>query len=1001
MATARERIALKRQLKAQATQGDAPSTSTSSDDPSASTSSGPSARPAAPNKDIHCTSQQSRFHTETISSRSLEIDIKDVTVSVGPNDLIVSSHLRLKEGKRYGLVGRNGSGKSSLFEALDQKLIPGLPSELRILLLSQVQDSNRATEEATRDKISVLEHVVRGDKERTKALHELEALTKAVESPSVSEMVRIVYEIELSTRRIELVEARSIALRRSGTRGKEAREQEILAEQRVKEAQERVEQVGSVETDPEILAKATEMLLDAQNKVNLLEASTTTARAGSILTGLGFSLEMQQGPYSALSGGWRSRCALATSLLVNCDVLLLDEVSNFLDLEAVIWLERYLINEPRTMVLISHDQEFLNSVVEETIVLRNQNLKYFDGTPAAFELNERKERKKLIGQKEALDRKKEHVSSILDTKLRAQHEADSGMSIFQIEKSIQQGIASAKKTGDENRQRMVKSRQKKLDERFGLEQSAKGTRFKLNRDRVGYHLTNRDDILFEDQESKIRLRLPDPEKLRTLGALIHFDGVEFRHPRQKVPLLEDVTFTVDQGGRCAFVGANGQGKSTLAKLIMGELKPTKGKIERHTSLKIGYFSQHSVEELTLAQKTQGLSLSTGGPMTALSYFLDHFKAKGETVLEQEVRACLGSFGLQGKTASDTPLGQLSGGQLVRLAIALIIYHPPPLLLLDEVTTHVDLATIKALAVALKHYQGGVIVITHDRWFSRVVIEGQTLKQASGVTQDDGVDEEDDDDDEDSSDEEGVITGNTYRVGGGKIKLMEGGMNKYVSLVERKLARKQREAEAAKNKGKPNDVREEGPCVVTGGRRKRARLVPSSSESPTINEGLTKAFTSFSSQPPTVPLSLPLLAPHHPKPTMFRATFLRRASHTKCPVHTDCRPNLHNVAPPIPYLVTEPSPPTTKANLKGHPLPPPRTSISYALPRGDEDVFVRYLRNGNWPHKPNFGALHLKFPRVRSLVTRVVEYNQFDVVQEKVDEETGETIKFTWVRFQFA
>ncbi|SGY73770.1 BQ5605_C005g03317 [Microbotryum silenes-dioicae] len=163
----------------------------------------------------------------------------------------------------------------------------------------------------------------------------------------------------------------------------------------------------------------------------------------------------------------------------------------------------------------------------------------------------------------------------------------------------------------------------------------------------------------------------------------------------------------------------------------------------------------------------------------------------------------------------------------------------------------------------------------------------------------------------------------------------------------------------------------------------------------MDEGLTKAFTPFSSQRPTVPISLPLLAPHHPKPTMFRATFRRLASHTKCPVHTDCRPNLHNVAPPIPYLDTEPSLPTTKVNFKGHPLPPPRTSISYALARGDEDVFVRYLRNGNWPHKPNFGALHLKFPRVRSLVTRVVEYNQFDVVKEKVDEETGETIKFTW------
>jgi len=209
---------------------------------------------------------------------------------------------------------------------------------------------------------------------------------------------------------------------------------------------------------------------------------------------------------------------------------------------------------------------------------------------------------------------------------------------------------------------MVKSRQKKLDERFGAEQSAKGTRFKLNRDMAGYHLTNRAEIVLQEQESSVKLRVPSPEKLRTLGDLIHFDSVQYRFPRAKTPLLDNVTFTVEQGGRIAFVGANGNGKSTLAKLISGELQPTKGKIVRHPLLRIGYFGQHSVEDLTQKQFDED-----GRPITALSSFLAHFEAQGEKVVESDARACLGSFGLQGRIASDTPVSQLSGGQKVRAA----------------------------------------------------------------------------------------------------------------------------------------------------------------------------------------------------------------------------------------------------------------------------------------------------------------------------------------------
>ncbi|KAJ7498543.1 P-loop containing nucleoside triphosphate hydrolase protein [Mycena latifolia] len=720
----------------------------------------PKAKAPATTNLIGATSQQSRFHTETLDT-SLEIDLKGVTISIGENELISSSHLRLKDGIRYGLVGRNGSGKSTLLTAIADKLIPGLSPSIKILLLSQVEDSARATENLKpgEDSTNVLEHVVKGDKQRQAAVEELEALTKAVESTSLRETQRIVYGLRLEKRRYELQEAKKVASRRSGARGKDARLEEIKAEENVKKAEILLEEVDNADIEADIMNQALEMLQDIQVTLELLETSSTEARAATILSGLGFTQEMMEGPYTSLSGGWRSRCSLATSLLVHSDVLLLDEPSNFLDLEAIIWLEGFLSSEPRTLVLISHDQDFLNNVVEETIILRNRKLEYFEGTPAAFEVNERKEKKRLTGAQEVLDKKREH-----------------------IEKSIQQGIASAKKTGDENRQRMVKTRQKKLDERWGAETSAKGTRFKLNRDMAGYFNTNRLEIDKVIAEPRIKINIDSPEKLRTAGDLIHFDAVEYRFPKAKKPFLEDITFTINQGGRCALVGANGQGKSTIAKLIMGTLKPTKGAIVRHPLLKIGYFSQHSVEELS-----GPLTRASGtGPVTALSYFMEYFEAKGETVVEQDARKCLGSFGLQGKIASDAPLSQLSGGQKVRLAIALIVFIPPPLLLLDEVTTHVDFPTIQALASALRTFTGGIIIITHDRWFSRVVIEGESLRHAT-------ADDEDATDDS-SSDEDDVTTppGKTYRVGGGKLKLMERGMAQYVALVERKLARKKRE-----------------------------------------------------------------------------------------------------------------------------------------------------------------------------------------------------------------
>lgn len=244
----------------------------------------------------------------------------------------------------------------------------------------------------------------------------------------------------------------------------------------------------------------------------------------------------------------------------------------------------------------------------------------------------------------------------------------------------------AKAAGDDARMRSVKSREKKLNDRMGLEKSAKGGRFKLNRDLGGYHLTSRAEIVVERAEMELAWKIPPPPEIK-VGTLISLEGVSVGYGGGKKVVLEGVGLTIHPGARLAIVGSvsqdsirtaprrqyiladelqNGQGKSTLAKVITSDLKPTKGNITTHPSLRIGYFSQHIVESLNVAAP-------------ALEHFIDHFENLGETVSEQIARGFLGGLGIQGRTASHVPIGLLSGGQKVRVALALLLYRPPQML----------------------------------------------------------------------------------------------------------------------------------------------------------------------------------------------------------------------------------------------------------------------------------------------------------------------------------
>lgn len=244
----------------------------------------------------------------------------------------------------------------------------------------------------------------------------------------------------------------------------------------------------------------------------------------------------------------------------------------------------------------------------------------------------------------------------------------------------------AKASTDKLLVRQAKMRQKKLDERWGLETSAKGGRFKLNRDLVGYHFSNRAEVEIPQDERPPLVTLPEPPELRFPGPLISAEDVTFRYSKAgKKPtvsspaVLQAINLTVGMGDRIGILGLNGAGKSTLIKLLVGDERPTQGTLTTHPRLKLGYYGQQAVEQL------QNLGRSEP-ELTSLALLTREVEGDLD---EGEIRGMLGSLGLPGRLASDVPIRKLSGGQLVRCELARILWKRPHLLVLDEVTTHLD------------------------------------------------------------------------------------------------------------------------------------------------------------------------------------------------------------------------------------------------------------------------------------------------------------------------
>jgi len=376
---------------------------------------------------------------------------------------------------------------------------------------------------------------------------------------------------------------------------------------------------------------------EIQERLLAIEAHAAPARAASILVGLGFDHAAQQRPLSSFSGGWRMRVALAAALFAEPDLLLLDEPTNHLDLEAALWLGEFLRRYPRTLLLVSHDRQFLDAVCDHILHLAEKKLTLYSGGYDAF-----------------LRARREHLAR-------------------------QQALAAKQEAQRKHLQAFV--------DRF----RAKASKARQAQSRLKM-LARLEPISLAATEASVRFDFPEPPELAP--PLLTLDNVAVGYEPER-PVLRRLDLRLDPDDRIALLGANGNGKSTLAKLIAGRLMPFSGHQTRSSKLRCGFFAQHQIEELD----------PEGTPF-------DHIARLMPKAAPGEVRARAARFGF-GEDKVFVRARNLSGGEKARLNFALITHDAPPLLILDEPTNHLDIEAREALVEALNDFAGAVIIISHD------------------------------------------------------------------------------------------------------------------------------------------------------------------------------------------------------------------------------------------------------------------------------------------------
>lgn len=420
---------------------------------------------------------------------------------------------------------------------------------------------------------------------------------------------------------------------------------------------ERASLLGEAETatDPHRIAEIQTRLAD-------IDAHSAEARAATILAGLGFDQDAQQRPASSFSGGWRMRVALASVLFAQPDLLLLDEPTNYLDLEGTLWLENYLSNYPHTVLLISHDRDLLNRTVSSIAHLEGRKLTLWRGGYDQFE-RQRAERAELLEKtrvKQEAARK--HMQSFVD---RFRYKA--------------------------SKARQAQSRLKALEKLQPVESMLDG--------------------------SVTPFRFPEPDKTVASPIIALEKGAVGYAPGK--PVLSNMTLRIDADDRIALMGANGNGKSTFAKLLSDRLKLETGRITVAPGLKVAMFAQHQLDDLRPEENAY-----------------EHVRRLMPAAPEAKVRARVAQFGLATEKMS-TPAKDLSGGEKARLLMGLAVFEGPNLFILDEPTNHLDIDSRAALIQALNEFPGAVILISHDRHLIEATADRLWLVKDGAVAPFDG------------------------------------------------------------------------------------------------------------------------------------------------------------------------------------------------------------------------------------------------------------------------
>jgi ATP-binding cassette subfamily F protein 3 len=388
------------------------------------------------------------------------------------------------------------------------------------------------------------------------------------------------------------------------------------------------------------IARDPHRIAEIQTRLADIGAHGAPARAGAILSGLGFSATDQARACAEFSGGWRMRVALAATLFAEPDLLLLDEPTNYLDLEGTLWLQQHLARYPHTLIVISHDRDLLDHSVAQILSLEDCKLGLYRGGYSAFE--------RARAERQTLDQK-------LVRKQEAQR------------KHLQAFV-------DRFRAKATKARQAQ-------------SRLKM--------LAKLEPIATLVSEEVRPIVIPPPHRPLS-PPIVAVDDVAVGYEPDR-PVLRRLTLRIDDDDRIALIGANGNGKSTLVKLLAGRLAPLEGRITRAERMKIAYFAQHQLDELA---------------PEASAY--DHIRRLMPDAPEARVRGCAGGFGFSG-AAANTPVASLSGGEKARLLLGLATFGGPNLVILDEPTNHLDIDSRAALIEAINDYAGAVILVSHDRY----------------------------------------------------------------------------------------------------------------------------------------------------------------------------------------------------------------------------------------------------------------------------------------------